>query len=335
VIIDCHGHVSAPAQLWAYKATLLAARGSHGRGAVKVSDDEMRIALNHSEIGPKGHLDALKHNGTDIQLISPRPFQLMHSEKPAKLVHWFAEECHNIIHRQTQMYPNQFLGVASLPTVAGRPVQEALPELERCIKQLEFVGCLLNPDPFENSGEEPPALGDRYWYPLYEKLCELDIPAHIHTASSRSERVSYSVHLINEGTIAILGLLSSNVFKDFPKLKIIVSHGGGAIPYQLGRFDAPSLRGKNAVRFRDQLQLLYFDTVLYTAPALELLIKTVGADRCLFGSECPGVGSAIDPDTGETMDNIRPHIENFGWLSAQDRDKIFSGNARKVFNLKI
>jgi predicted TIM-barrel fold metal-dependent hydrolase len=335
VIIDCHGHVSAPAQLWAYKATLLAARGSHGRGAVKVSDDEMRIALNHSEIGPKGHLDALKHNGTDIQLISPRPFQLMHSEKPAKLVHWFAEECHNIIHRQTQMYPNQFLGVASLPTVAGRPVQEALPELERCIKQLEFVGCLLNPDPFENSGEEPPALGDRYWYPLYEKLCELNIPAHIHTASSRSERVSYSVHLINEGTIAVLGLLSSNVFKDFPKLKIIVSHGGGAIPYQLGRFDAPSLRGKNAVRFRDQLQLLYFDTVLYTAPALELLIKTVGADRCLFGSECPGVGSAIDPDTGETMDNIRPHIENFGWLSAQDRDKIFSGNARKVFNLKI
>ena len=335
MIIDCHGHVSAPAQLWAYKATLLAARGSHGRGGVKVSDDEMRIALNHSEIGPKGHLDALKHHGTDVQLISPRPFQLMHSEKPAKLVHWFAEECHNIIKRQTEMYPNQFLGVASLPTVAGRPVQEALPELERCIKQLGFVGCLLNPDPFENSGEEPPAMGDRYWYPLYEKLCELDVPAHIHTASSRSERVSYSVHLINEGTIAVLGLLSSNVFKDFPKLKIIVSHGGGAIPYQLGRFDAPSLRGKNAVRFRDQLQQLYFDTVLYTAPALELLIKTVGADRCLFGSECPGVGSAIDPDTGQTMDNIRPHIENFGWLSQQDRDKIFSGNARKVFNLKI
>lgn len=101
MIIDCHGHVSAPAQLWAYKATLLAARGSHGRGGVKVSDDEIRAALNAAEIGPKGHLDALHQHGTDIQLISPRPFQLMHSEKPAKLVHWFAEECHNIIHRQT------------------------------------------------------------------------------------------------------------------------------------------------------------------------------------------------------------------------------------------
>jgi predicted TIM-barrel fold metal-dependent hydrolase len=141
------------------------------------------------------------------------------------------------------------------------------------------------------------------------------------------------VHLINEGTIAILGLLNSDVFTDFPKLKIIVSHGGGAIPYQLGRFDAPSLRGKTAVRFRDRLKMLYFDTVLYTAPALELLIRTVGPDRCLFGSECPGVGSTIDPDTGRTMDDIRPHIESFAWLSPVDREKIFAGNARAVFNL--
>jgi predicted TIM-barrel fold metal-dependent hydrolase len=335
VIIDCHGHVSAPSQLWAFKATQLASRGSHGRGAVKASDDDIIAALAASEIGPRNHLDALKHHGTDVQLISPRPFQLMHSEKPARIVQWFAEECHNVIHRQTQMYPDKFFGVASLAQVAGEPIERALPELERCVKQLGFVGTLLNPDPYENSGVEPPAMGDRYWYPLYEKLCELDIPAHIHTASSRSERASYSVHLINEGTLAILGLLNSDVFKDFPKLKIICSHGGGAIPYQLGRFDAPSLRGKGSVRFRDRLKLLYFDTVLYTSDALELLIKTVGPDRCLFGSECPGVGSTIDPDTGETMDHIRPHIEKFGWLSAGDKEKIFAGNARKVFNLKI
>ncbi len=335
MIIDCHGHVSAPPQLWAYKSVLLASRGSHGRGGVKVSDEDMNAALNASEIGPRGHLDALKRHGTDVQLISPRPFQLMHSEKPGKLVRWFAEECHNVIHRQTQLFPKTFFGVGSLPQVAGEPIENALPELERCVKELGFVGTLLNPDPYENSGQEAPALGDRYWYPLYEKLCELDVPAHIHTTSSRSERVSYSVHLINEGTIAVLGLLNSDVFKDFPKLKIIVSHGGGAIPYQLGRFDAPSLRGRGATRFRDRLKLLYYDTVLYTGAALELLIKTVGADRCLFGSECPGVGSAVDPDTGETMDHIRPHIEKFAWLPAAEREMIFSGNAKRVFNLKL
>ncbi len=335
MIIDCHGHVSAPAQLWAYKASLLSHRGSHGRGAVKLSDDDIRAALNAAEIGPKGHLAALSDYGTDVQLISPRPFQLMHSERPGKLVHWFAEECHNVIHRQTQLFPGRFVGVASLPQVSGAPIAEALPELERCIKQLGFAGCLLNPDPFENSGQEAPGLGERYWYPLYEKLCELDIPAHIHGTSSRSERASYSVHLINEETIAVLGLVNSDVFKDLPKLKVIVSHGGGAIPYQLGRFDAPSIRRGGGARFRDRLRHLYFDTVLYTAPALELLIKTVGADRCLFGSECPGVGSSIDPDTGAPMDHIRPVIEKFDWLSDADRALILTDNARRLFKLKL
>lgn len=138
MIIDCHGHVSAPAQLWAYKAGLLASRGSHGRGGAKVSDAEVRAALNTAEIGPMGHLDVLNDHGIDVQLISPRPFQLMHSERPAKLVHWFAEECHDIIHRQTTMHPDKFFGVASLPQAAGDPIARALPELDRCVKELGF-----------------------------------------------------------------------------------------------------------------------------------------------------------------------------------------------------
>ena len=79
---------------------------------------------------------------------------------------------------------------------------------------------------------------------------------------------------------------------------------------------------------------LYYDTVLYSEEALRLLIKTVGADRCLFGSECPGVGSTIDPATGRQRDDIRPVIESFEWLSADDKQKIFSENARFVFGLK-
>ena len=333
MIIDCHGHISAPAELWAYKASLLSHRGSHGRGAVKVSDDEIRAAVNKVEIGPKGHLDALKDHGTDVQLISPRPFQLMQSEKPAKLVQWFTEECNNLIHRQMQLFPGLFIGVCALPQTAGDPIQGVLPELERCIKELGFVGCLLNPDPYENSGTEAPPLGDRYWYPLYEKLCELDVPAHIHGTGSRSARTPYSLHFINEETIAVYNLVNSNVLKDFPNLKIVVSHGGGAIPYQLGRFESPSIRRGGGERFSTGLRKLYFDTVLYTEDALRLLIKTVGAERCLFGSECPGVGSTINPDTGRTMDNVRPLIENIEWLTAEQKKMIFGGTATKLFKL--
>ena len=158
MIIDVHGHVSAPTELWAYKANLLSARGAHGRGGVNVSDDDIRLAVNRKENWAKGHLDYLKDHGTDLQLISPRPFQLMQSEKPAKLVHWFTEECNNIIYRQMKLFPGTFIGVCALPQTAGDPIEKTIPELVRCITELGFVGCLLNPDPFENSGSEAPPL---------------------------------------------------------------------------------------------------------------------------------------------------------------------------------
>ncbi|MBT5185223.1 MAG: amidohydrolase [Kordiimonadaceae bacterium] len=332
MIIDCHAHVSAPAKLWAYKATLLAHRGAHGRGKVVISDDELVDALNTPTMGKYGHLPYLKENGIDKQCVSPRPFQMMHSESPAKIVDWLHAEVHNVIYRQTQMYPDTFVGVAGLSQVAGRPIEDALPELERAVNELGFRGCLLNPDPYENGAVEAPGLGEKYWYPLYEKLCELDIPAHIHSAGSRSERTAYSLHFINEETIAIQNLMKSTVYDDFPDLKIICSHGGGAIPYQIGRFDAGTARGKG-LPFREKIKKMYFDTVLYSPAALELLIKEIGADNLLFGAECPGVGSSHNAATGRPYDDIKPYIDGFEWLSDEDRTKIYSGNSIKIFGL--
>ncbi len=336
MIIDCHAHVSAPAELWAYKAGLLSHRGAHGRGRVNVTDDQIRASVEGLEGPfPHAHLDYIDKVGTDVQLLSPRPFQLMHSEKPAKLVQWFHEEVNNIIHRETELYPDRFIGVAGIPTAAGEPLDMAIAELERCVTELNFKGCLLNPDPYENSGIEPPAMGDKYWYPLYEKLCELDVPAHIHGTGSRSPREPYSLRFINEETTATFGLINSDVFKDFPDIKMVVSHGGGAMPYQLGRFQAGSMRRPEGDRFIDGMNKLYFDTVLYTKEAIDLLLKVVGPDRALFGAECPGVGSAINPDTGREMDDIRPYFHEFDWLTDEDREKIFHGNARKVFKLDV
>jgi len=336
MIIDCHAHVSAPVELWAYKAGLLAHRGAHGRGKVNVSDDQIRYAVEkHKEAFPHPHLPYIDKVGTDMQLVSPRPFQLMHSEKPAKLVQWFHEEVNNIIHRETQLYPDRFVGIAGIPTVGGEPLDIAIAELERCVNELDFKGCLLNPDPFENSGEHPPAMGDAYWYPLYEKLCELDVVAHIHGTGSRSEREPYSLRFINEETTAVYGLINSNVLKDFPDLKVVVSHGGGAIPYQLGRFQAGSMRRKEGDRFIDGMKKLYFDTVLYTKDAIELLLKTVGPENALFGAECPGVGSKVNPETGREMDDIQPYFYEIEWLSDEDRENIFCNNAKRIFKLDV
>ena len=335
MIIDCHAHVSAPVELWAYKASILSHRGSHGRGKVNVTDEQIRHAVEeHKEAFPHPHLHYIDKVGTKMQLISPRPFQLMHSEE-AKLVQWFQEEVNNIIYRETQLYPDRFIGIAGIPTAAGEPLDMAIKELERCVNELGFKGTLLNPDPYENTGTHPPALGDQYWYPLYEKLCELDIPAHIHGTGSRSPREPYSLRFINEETTAVFGLINSNVLKDFPNLKIVVSHGGGAMPYQLGRFQAGSMRREEGDRFIDGMHKLYFDTVLYTKDAIELLLKVVGPERALFGAECPGVGSKIDPATGREMDDIAPYFHEIDFLTDADREMIFSGNAKRVFKLDV
>jgi OH-DDVA meta-cleavage compound hydrolase len=335
MIIDSHGHVTAPAELYAYKAGLVSHRGAHGRGTPGISDELLERALQAPVFGGKSHLEQLKEVGTDLQLISPRPYQQMHSEKPDRIVRWWIEENNTVIARQCKAHPDVFRGVCGLPQYAGMGVSHAVEELERCVRELGFVGCLLNPDPMEGEGPTPPALGDEYWYPLYEKLVELDVPALIHSAGCRSPRESYSLHFVNEESTAVIGLCSSRVFQDFPRLKIMVSHGGGAIPYQIGRFRAARWRQKGAEEFDTALRRLYFDTCLYSREALELLFKVVGTDRCLFGTERPGTGTAQDPGTGKWSDDLKPVIESIEWLSEADRRKIFEENARAVYRLEV
>ena len=115
MIIDIHAHVTAPQELYAYKAGILAHRGAHGRGAVKVSDALLKQTLESPVFGGGSHLEQLQEVGTDMQLISPRPYTMMHSEKPEKLVRWFIEETNNIIARECELYPETFRGVCGLP----------------------------------------------------------------------------------------------------------------------------------------------------------------------------------------------------------------------------
>ena len=331
MVIDIHAHVTAPDSLYVYKSGLLSHRGGHGRGGVNATDEDIIKALNAPVFGGSSHLEQLRECGTDMQIISPRPYQMMHSENP-KLVAWYTEETNNIIARETKLFPKVFRGVCGLPQSPGAGPKDVLPYLEKCVKEQGFVGCLINPDPGECSGHQTPPLGDRYWYPLYEKLCELDIVGHIHSAGCRSDRLTYSLHFINEESIAVVSLLTSSVFKDFPTLKILMSHGGGAIPYQYARFEASSIR-RGGERFLDSMRHLYYDTVLYSADALALLFKTVGADRCMFGTERPGVGTVKDPKTGKWLDETRHIIEGFEWLSAAEKKMIFEDTAKKVFKI--
>lgn len=328
MIIDSHAHVVAPEALYAYRSNLLA-NGGYSRGKPKVSDEALTVCAD-------SNIKLMDEVGTDVQLLSPRPFQQGHSMRPARIVHEWIAANNDVIARTVQHAPDRFAGIAGLPVTPGNPVEDALPELNRAVEELGFVGVSVNPDSSEGTGYTP-TLGDRYWYPLYERLCELDVPMQVHSAGCFSDRETYSEHFVTEESIAILSILRSDVCRDFPALKIVISHGGGSVPYQIGRWQAERMHpglggGRDSERFEQMLRFFYFDTVLHNPLSLELLFKTVGAGRCLFGTERPGSGSAPNPDTGRPFDDIRPVIEGMKFLSAEDKQLIFERNATDVFN---
>ncbi|WP_329406704.1 amidohydrolase [Nocardia vinacea] len=326
MIIDAHAHLVAPDGLYAYRAALIADGGYHA-SQPKIPDD----VLAQTAAGNVAVMDSV---GTDLQLLSPRPFHLGSSMQPDRLVDPWVRANNDTIARTVALYPDRFAGVGALPLIPDRSVDVAFAELDRVV-DLGFVGVLINPDLHEGRGTTP-TLGDRYWYGLYEKLVERDLPMHIHSAGCYSERETYSEHFVTEESIAILSMLRSSVFADFPSLRVMISHGGGSVPYQIGRWQAevlhPALGGSpESERFETSLRRFWFDSVLHHPPSLELLLRTVGADRVLFGTEKPGSGSAPNPDTGRDFDDIKPVIEGFGFLSDTDRSAIFEGNARLVF----
>jgi len=329
VIVDIHGHVSAPPELYAYKAMLLSSRGYHGKGDPGISDERMQQAAQN-------HVDVLKGVGTDVQFISPRPFQLMHSETPETIVRWWVAANNDLIARQCRAFPETLRGMCGLPQTPGGDIRACVQELERCVEELGVVGCLINPDPTEGTGLMP-TLDDEYWYPLYDKMVALDVPGLVHSTACKNSRESYSAHFITEESIAVLNLCKAEcrVFRDFPKLRLIISHGGGSVPYQIGRWRAHRIRERQRDQslesFDESLRRLYFDTVLYNRESLEFLFRMVGVDRCLFGTENPGSGSAPDPKSGAMLDDLKPVIESIGWLNEADRRAIFETNAGAVF----
>lgn len=340
-VIDVHGHIVAPVELYAYREFLIGARGHYGRRLKGFSEDGEGLGRGRSGvIDPEDlrhladqHVMWLDGVGTDIQLVSARPYSLMHSERPKRIVHWWAMAVNDAIGTQVEHVPHRLQGVANLPQAWGDPISATFEELDRCVNELGFVGALVNPDPSE--GRDPgsvPGLGDEYWYPLYEKLVDYGLPMLVHSCGCVSERENQSLHFINEESIAIIHMVLSNVFDDFPDLKVIVPHGGGSIPYQIGRYRGTFWQGTGKQgTFDEAVRNLYYDSALYTKDALELLVKVIGADRVCLGTERPGDGSHKKSGGEGLADDVAASLRELDVCSEADLDRILGDNAIDIF----
>ena len=330
MIIDCHGHyTTAPKGLEGWRAKQLGAleRGEPlpARAELAFSDDELREGLERAQ------LRLQRERGTDLTLFSPRAMAMGHHLGSGEANADWARACNDVIHRVCALYPNNFAPVCQLPQARGVPVAQSVAELERCVTQLGFVGCNVNPDPSGGHWSDPP-LTDRFWYPLYEKMVELDVPAMVHVSASCNPCFhATGAHYINADTTAFMQFLTSDLFKDFPTLRFVIPHGGGAVPYHWGRYRGIAQDLNRPPLGELLLKNVFFDTCVYHQPGIDLLLKVVPIDNILFASEMVGAVRGVDPETGFYFDDTRRYIEAASGLSAEDRRKIFEGNTRRVY----
>ncbi|WP_329060976.1 amidohydrolase family protein [Amycolatopsis sp. NBC_01480] len=326
MIIDCHGHyTTVPAAHTAWRDGQLAAFGA-GTATPRypvISDDEVRESV-------QGQLDLMAERGIDLTVFSPRASAMAHHFGDETVSAEWTRACNDLVHRVTRLYPDKFAGVCQLPQSPGVPIGHSVGELRRCVEELGFVGCNLNPDPSGGHWTGPP-LTDRSWYPLYEAMSELDVPAMVHVSASVNPSFhATGAHYLNADTTAFMQFLQADLFTDFPGLRFVIPHGGGAVPYHWGRYRGLADMLGRLEPDQGVLPNVFFDTCVYHQPGINLLFEVIGTGSILFGSETLGAVRGIDSRTGHHFDDTRRYVDALG-LSEEDSAKVFEGNARRVY----
>ena len=327
MIIDCHGHyTTAPAAHTAWRSAQQEAyaAGLEPPRYPAIGDDEIRESVEASQ------LRLMRERGADLTLFSPRASAMGHHVGDESVSARWSQVCNDLVARVVELYPESFAGVCQLPQSPGVPIARSVGELRRCVEELGFVGCNLNPDPSGGHWSAPP-LTDRSWYPFYEAMVELDVPAMVHVSAVTNPAFhATGSHYLNADTTAFMQFLQADLFSDLPGLRFVIPHGGGAVPYHWGRF-----RGLADALGRPPLEdavmgNVFFDTCVYHQPGIDLLFEVIDVDNLLFGSEMVGAVRGIDPRTGHHFDDTYRYVDHLD-LAEADRAAVFERNARRGY----
>ena len=329
MIIDCHGHyTTTPNQLEEYRDAQKAALAqgfNSGKGKLNISDDQIRESLETNQ------LKLQRERNIDLTIFSPRASWMGHHVGNATTSRNWTEHTNELIHRVTQLYPANFVGACALPQSPGTDLSNSVAELERCVTEFGFVGCNLNLDPSGGYWDSPP-LGDNYWYPFYEKMVELDVPATIHVSDCCNPAFhTTGSYYLSADTTAFVQLMQSDITKDFPTIKFVIPHGGGAVPYHWGRFRGLAAMFKTPPLEELLMGNVYFDTCIYHQAGINLLLEVIDNKNLLFASEMIGAVRGVDPQTGHNFDDTKRYIDQ-ATISREEKANIFENNIRKVFN---
>jgi len=327
VIIDCHGHyTTAPPALQEFRNAQLARLADPSLPVPQladISDDALHASVEDNQ------LRILRERGGDLMVFSPKASGMEHHVPDPATARAWAAASNDLVARVVGLFPESFAGACQLPQTPGGNLSDAVAELRRCVDTLGFVGCNLNPDPSGGFWNSKP-LTDDFWFPLYEAMVELDVPAMIHVSASCNENFhALGAHYLNADTTAFMQLVEGDLFARFPTLRFVIPHGGGAVPYHWGRYRGLAERmGRPSPT--ELLRNVFFDSCVYHQQGIDLLTRVVPTDNVLFASEMLGAVRGADPDTGIAWDDTKQYVDAAGLTGAQ-LHKIYEANARRVF----
>ena len=265
--------------------------------------------------------------GIDYQAISPAPFQYFYAVEPA-LGLQAARLVNENIAGIVAAHPDRFVGLGTVPL---QHPSLAVAELERAVKQLGLRGVEICTNV---AGAE---LSEARFRPFFAKAEELDVVVFMHPGGfTHGERLSdhYFSNVIGnplDSTVAVSHLIFGGVLDAYPKLKLVVAHGGGFLPAYSGRMDhahgarSDCRREIPKKKPTSYLKKLYFDTIVFTHHQLEYLVEQWGADHIVLGTDYPYDMGMYDP------------VAFVGGARALSRDaktRIIGGNAAKLLKIK-
>lgn len=323
MIIDVHGHYTTEPEKFKEfrKAQLRGEAPGVSALMAAISDDEVRDSVEGNQIR------VLTERGGDLMLFSPRASGMAHHEPDAAIADAWSQASNDMVHRISELFPQHFAPVAQLPQTPEGNLDGVLAELRRVVG-LGFVGANLNPDPSGTWAGKP--ITDESWFPVFEAAEELDVPLMVHVSTACNPNFhTLGAHYLNADTSVFMQLLQGDLFGRFPRLRLVIPHGGGAVPYHWGRYRGLSVRNgwqEPAELWRN----VFFDTAVYHQPGYDLLLDVAPAENVLFASEMLGAVRGADPETGVEWDDTLQYLRASN-RSEADWRAITQDNALRVY----
>jgi aminocarboxymuconate-semialdehyde decarboxylase len=322
VVIDVHAHILVPEVMkvtFGHSQYAHRVAGPGGSGPAPSMAEPLMRRMTEAPL----RLKAMDETGVDIQVISPSIMQqCTYGLEPQQAIE-LERAGNDAVAEVVAQHPDRLVGLGSLPL---QDVALSTAELERCRRELDLRGVIISS---HVNGVE---LGDERLLPFWAKAEELGAVIFIHPAGAADERMRRNRLMITIGqpleeAFALSSLIYEGIADHFPKLKIMVAHGGGYLPFYAGRHDNDYRNGRSPQlksEFSSYLPRFFYDTVLFNPDMLEFLVTKVPASHVMLASDYP-------------FAEKRPveYVRRAKRISKRDQDAILGANAASLFGIAI